>query len=262
MSFMRKIGYLVITCVLMSGIVGSSYAQSTADGYRASLFIGINNARETNGKTALLANDKLSRTAQTSIESVASVDDYAVVSTDTVDDLLQRENYTYGAFWYAMHSYVSTSEAAIELWMINYRDEILSDEYTELGVGYAENRLGDKYFMILLAKPGESVLPTTMPPACANPITPYPIAGQDLTIPQSPERVAKIRVLTDLYDSLAQNWLNDALVPGAVIGLIDEGEFVWVKAYGYSDANTYAPMTTDMIFGVASFSKPIASVAT
>jgi len=192
MSFMRKIGYLVIICVLMSGIVGSSYAQSTADGYRASLFIGINNARETNGKTALLANDKLSRTAQTSIESVASVDDYAVVSTDTVDDLLQRENYTYGAFWYAMHSYVSTPEDAIDLWMINYRDEILSDEYTELGVGYAENRLGDKYFMILLAKPGESVLPTTMPPACANPITPYPIAGQDLTIPQSPERVAKI----------------------------------------------------------------------
>lgn len=139
---------------------------------------------------------------------------------------------------------------------------LLFVHYDGIGAGHTSDARDESFMMMLSDQHSASALPTAMPPACRNPIPPYPIKGQDLTPPQEPDRIAKLRVLTDLYDTLVQSWLNDALVPGAVIGLIDSGEFVWARAYGYSDARTYARMTTDMIFGVASLSKPIASVAT
>lgn len=256
-----KMTYIVVFFVLMGGILTTSHAQTNAETYRAELLAAVNQTREQNNVTALTLNNKLSAVAQTSIEAVAQANDYDVVSLESVDKLMDIHQYTYGMYWYAMH-YNRTPQEAVSEWASLYAGEFLSDLYTEIGTGYTENRFGDRYVMIVLARQGESVLPTTMPPACDNPIAPYPIKGQDLIPPQSPERVAQIRVLTDLYDSLVQGWLNDALVPGAVIGLIDNGEFVWAKAYGYSDARTYTPMTTDMIFGVASLSKPIASTAT
>jgi len=256
-----KMMYIVVFFVLLGGIFMPSYAQTDADTYRAELLTAVNLARQQNNVPTLTLNDKLSLVAQTSIESVALANSYDVVSIESIDELLDTHNYSAGVFWYAMH-YNRQPQEAVNEWISFYAGEFLSDIYSEIGIGYAENRFNDRYIMIVLSKPGESVLPTTMPPACENPIVPYPIKGQDLIPPQSPERIAQIRVLTDLYDSLAQGWLNDALVPGAVIGLIDNGEFIWAKAYGYSDARTYTPMTTDMIFGVASLSKPIASLAT
>ncbi len=259
MNIMQKVTYILVVFILLCVGFSQTDAQSTADDFRAGLLMGVNNVREQADVTILIANDILSQVAQTSLEIVATANNYEAISTDSVDELLALKNYRHEIYWYAMNRNV-TPEEAIDLWLDNYRSQMLSETYTELGTAYVENRFGDGYLMILLAKPGESALPTTIPPACENPIPPYPITGQDLNPAQSPERMTKIRVLTDLYDSLIRNWLNDALVPGAVIGLIDEGEFVWVNAYGYSDGRTYAPMTTDILFGVASFSKPIASV--
>lgn len=262
MNKAQKFGIWLFFWLFIGGFFIPTDAQQSSDANRMRLYEAVNIAREANGATPLIWNDTLSRIAQTSIEVVGVIGRYDAVSVDSVSALFRLERYVYATYWYAMQMRVADETQVVELWLNSYRDEILSDEYTEIGTGHYTDRYGDPFMMIVLARRGESVLPTTMPPACANPISPYPIKGQDLIPPQSPERIAKIRVLTDLYDTLVQGWLNDALVPGAVIGLIDSGEFVWARAYGYSDDRTYAPMTTDMIFGVASFSKPIASVAT
>ncbi|PJF29836.1 MAG: hypothetical protein CUN52_06325 [Phototrophicales bacterium] len=251
-----------ILSVFLLGIFAPNSTQVTQDTNRTLLFEAVNRAREDNNAPALTLSEVLSRVAQSSIETVGITGSYSAISIDSVGRLLNAEAYRYATFWYVMQANMRDMNDVVATWMTNYRNDMLSTEFTEIGTGYYIDRYGDSYMMILLARRGESVLPTTMPAPCANPIPPYAIAGQDLTSSKSPERVAQIRVLTDLYDTLVQNWLNDAIVPGAVIGLIDSGEFVWVRAYGYRDARTYARMTTDMVFGVASLSKPIASVAT
>ncbi len=262
MNKVYKFGIWVIFWFFIGGIFAPIDAQQSFEASRVRLYEAVNIARQANGASVLILNETLSRIAQTSIERVGAIGRYDAISVDSVSALFEMEQYTYATYWYVMQMRIADEAQVVALWLDNYRDEMLSENYTEIGTGHYTDRFGDPYMMILLARRDESVLPTTMPEACDNPISPYPIKGQDLIPPQSPERIAKMRVLTDLYDTLVQGWLNDALVPGAVIGLIDNGEFVWAKAYGYSDARTYAPMRIDMIFGVASLSKPIASVAT
>nr|MCU0480166.1 CAP domain-containing protein [Anaerolineae bacterium] len=210
-----KMTYIGIVFVLMSGIFAPTNAQTSADEYRLGLVTAVNRARQDNGIPTLTMNDSLTSVAMVSIETIAMTNNNNAISRESVRQLLDTRNYHYGHLWYVTHYNLTPAEAVAD-WVSRYPGEILSGVYTEIGTGYAENPSGDSYLMLLLARQGGSALLTDMPPACENPIAPYPIKGQDLIPPQLPERVAQIRVLTDLYDSLVQGWLNDALVPGTV----------------------------------------------
>lgn len=70
----------------------------------------------------------------------------------------------------------------------------------------------------------------------------------------SPERLQRI-------DARLQDYVDRGAVAG-VVGLIARhGKVVYHKSFGYRDAEAKAPMTNDVIFRIASMTKPIASVA-
>ena len=70
----------------------------------------------------------------------------------------------------------------------------------------------------------------------------------------SAERLARI-------DNAIQGYVDRGEVPG-VVGLIARrGKVVYHKSFGYRDAEAKAPMSNDVIFRIASMTKPIASVA-
>lgn len=70
----------------------------------------------------------------------------------------------------------------------------------------------------------------------------------------SPERLQRI-------DARLQDYVDRGDVAG-VVGLIARrGKVVYHKSFGYRDAEAKAPMTNDVIFRIASMTKPIASVA-
>jgi CubicO group peptidase (beta-lactamase class C family) len=49
-------------------------------------------------------------------------------------------------------------------------------------------------------------------------------------------------------------------VPGAVVGIVRNGQLVYLKAHGVRDAASQAPMQTDSIFALASMTKPMVAV--
>lgn len=68
------------------------------------------------------------------------------------------------------------------------------------------------------------------------------------------ERLARI-------DSLLQGFIDRREVAGTVALVARRGKVVYFKAQGYRDAEAQAPMSTDVIFRLASMTKPITSVA-
>ena len=93
-------------------------------------------------------------------------------------------------------------------------------------------------------------------------ITVCPIAIGQGKLPQarpeevgmSAERLGRIRVAM-------QRYVDRKEVPGVVTLVARRGRVVHFEAVGYRDAEAKAPMTTDVIFRIASMTKPIASVA-
>ena len=57
------------------------------------------------------------------------------------------------------------------------------------------------------------------------------------------------------------NWMKTAVVPGLSLALINEGEMVWVKAFGLADVETNTPVTTETVFEAASLTKPFFATA-
>ncbi len=70
----------------------------------------------------------------------------------------------------------------------------------------------------------------------------------------SSERLARIR-------TAMQRYVDKKLVPGVVTLVARRGRVVHLEAVGLRDAESQAPMTTDVIFRIASMTKPITSVA-
>ncbi|MBL8271020.1 serine hydrolase domain-containing protein, partial [Steroidobacter sp.] len=67
--------------------------------------------------------------------------------------------------------------------------------------------------------------------------------------------------LIQALDTLIPQWLRSEEIPGLNIALARRGVLVWEGAYGYADAKTRRPMTTDTVFRSGSIAKPYASVA-
>ena len=66
-------------------------------------------------------------------------------------------------------------------------------------------------------------------------------------------------------EPLPQMLLLDRLkfyqVPGVSIAVVNNGQIEWARGYGFKDANTKAPVTTQTLFQAGSISKPVAALA-
>ncbi len=54
-----------------------------------------------------------------------------------------------------------------------------------------------------------------------------------------------------------QKLIDSAKVTGVAIAIFNEGEVVYEKAFGYANLESGEPLTTDMVFYGASFSKAV-----
>ncbi len=58
-----------------------------------------------------------------------------------------------------------------------------------------------------------------------------------------------------------QNTLNDWNVPGSTVAIVDQGEVIFKKGFGYSSMNQSSPITDHTYFPIASISKAISAAA-
>jgi CubicO group peptidase (beta-lactamase class C family) len=62
-------------------------------------------------------------------------------------------------------------------------------------------------------------------------------------------------------DDVMKNILGTYAIPGAVVGIVRDGELVFIRGYGYSDPARQTVVELDSQFRIASISKPITAMA-
>ncbi len=72
------------------------------------------------------------------------------------------------------------------------------------------------------------------------------------------ESISKDDYLTEL-DEKIPIWLNEFIVPGAAIALVDNGEVILQKGYGYADVNNNVKINNQTGFNIGSISKTVAA---
>ena len=75
-----------------------------------------------------------------------------------------------------------------------------------------------------------------------------------LAAQKEPKEIEQFR---DELDQRIPQLLNDFMVPGTAIALIENGEIILQKAYGYSNIDKETPVTTTTGFNIGSISKTI-----
>jgi CubicO group peptidase (beta-lactamase class C family) len=75
------------------------------------------------------------------------------------------------------------------------------------------------------------------------------------------DRVAKLKGALPEIERLFSEWLEKRHVPGAALGLIIDGELVWLKTAGVRNVETSDPVESDTLFRIASMSKSFTAMA-
>jgi CubicO group peptidase (beta-lactamase class C family) len=76
-----------------------------------------------------------------------------------------------------------------------------------------------------------------------------------------PQRKQKLAAAIPEIEKAFNSWMERLQPPGAVLGLIVDGELVWVKAAGVRQKSPDAPVTPDTVFRIASMTKSFTAVA-
>ena len=76
-----------------------------------------------------------------------------------------------------------------------------------------------------------------------------------------PERARKLAAAFPEIERQFTAWFERYKRPGAVMGIIVDGELVWVKTAGVQDTETRAPVTPDSVFRIASMTKSFTAMA-
>ena len=77
----------------------------------------------------------------------------------------------------------------------------------------------------------------------------------------TPESAGFSTVRLERVDRMLQGYVDREEIAGAVGLIAREGKMVYHKSFGYRDIESKAPMSSDVIFRIASMTKPITSVA-
>ena len=76
-----------------------------------------------------------------------------------------------------------------------------------------------------------------------------------------PERARKLAAAFPEIERQFTAWVERRRMPGAVMGIVIDGELAWVKAAGVQDTQTRTPVTPDSLFRIASMSKSFTAMA-
>jgi CubicO group peptidase (beta-lactamase class C family) len=76
-----------------------------------------------------------------------------------------------------------------------------------------------------------------------------------------PDRARKLGAAFPEIEKLFDTWFAARHVPGAVLGIIIDGELVWVKANGIRETKDRAPVTPDTVFRIASMTKSFTALS-
>lgn len=76
-----------------------------------------------------------------------------------------------------------------------------------------------------------------------------------------PQRKQKLTAAFPEIEKLFKTFIDRSQTPGAVLGVIIDGELVWVKAAGVREKTNNAPVTTDTVFRIASMTKSFTAMA-
>lgn len=76
-----------------------------------------------------------------------------------------------------------------------------------------------------------------------------------------PERARKLATAFPEIERQFASWVERRRMPGAVMGIVVDGELVWVKGAGVQDTGTRAPVTPDSVFRIASMTKSFTAMA-
>ncbi len=76
-----------------------------------------------------------------------------------------------------------------------------------------------------------------------------------------PERARKLAAAFPEIEKLFASWAERRRMPGAVFGIVIDGELAWVKAAGVQDTAGKVPVTPDTVFRIASMTKSFTAMA-
>jgi CubicO group peptidase (beta-lactamase class C family) len=76
-----------------------------------------------------------------------------------------------------------------------------------------------------------------------------------------PQRKQKLAAAFPEIEKLFKAFMERSQAPGAVLGVIIDGELVWVKAAGVREKTTDAPVTPETVFRIASMTKSFTAMA-
>lgn len=76
-----------------------------------------------------------------------------------------------------------------------------------------------------------------------------------------PQRSQKLTAAFPEIDRLFSSFMERLQPPGAVLGVVIDGELVWVKAAGVREKTSNAPVTPDSVFRIASMTKSFTAMS-
>ncbi|HEU4767576.1 MAG TPA: serine hydrolase domain-containing protein [Pyrinomonadaceae bacterium] len=76
-----------------------------------------------------------------------------------------------------------------------------------------------------------------------------------------PERKQKLAAAFPEIEKLFTAFVERQQMPGAVMGIIVDGELAWVKAHGIREVERKSPVTPDTVFRIASMTKSFTAMA-
>ncbi len=93
--------------------------------------------------------------------------------------------------------------------------------------------------------------------------TPQRFATDTLPEPRfsDPERARKLAAAFPEIEKMFRERVERQHMPGAVLGIIIDGQLVWVKSAGVSDLKTRTPVNADTVFRIASMTKSFTAMA-
>ena len=63
------------------------------------------------------------------------------------------------------------------------------------------------------------------------------------------------------YDQAFADFMRKYAIPGGAVAVLRDGELIYARGFGYADVENKTPVQPDVLFRIASVSKPITSAA-
>lgn len=150
---------LLLELLLLSALVAFGLTIQPGDGPQAELLGQVNQKREALGLTTLVTSTLLTKVAQAHSADMAAKDYLAHGSPEGrhASHRLARAGYKAVAWGEVIAGGVDTPAMVLAGWLDSpaHREVILSDLYTEIGIGYADNETSRYrwYWVMVLADP-------------------------------------------------------------------------------------------------------------